>query len=73
MRMKMNVICVSTHNQFKVPSWRVRVPHLHGILNLGNQWTLGNERKELSLYLVGKGYNEANKDHHLRHQKEEDL
>jgi hypothetical protein len=73
MRMKMNVICGSIHRQFKVPSRRVRVSHLHSILNLGHKRTLGNESKELSFDFVWKWYNEADKDHHLCHQKEEDL
>jgi hypothetical protein len=51
----------------------VRVTHLHSILNLGNKRTLGNECKKLSLHFVGKGDNEAHKDHHLCHQKQEDL
>ena len=47
--------------------------HLHAILNLSNNWALGYEGKELSLDSEGKWDDQANKDHHLEHQKEEDL
>lgn len=51
----------------------MRVSHFHSILDLSDKRTLGDECEEASLQFVGKWYNEANKDDHLCHQKEEDL
>ena len=47
--------------------------YLQSILQLGNNWALRDESKQLALDGVGERYDEGQEYTHLEHQKEEHL
>jgi hypothetical protein len=69
--MKMKVICCVS--VLDLLCFKVLLPYLHSILQLGNQRVAGDELKEATLHLEGHGHNEGDEKEHLEDEKSEDL